>query len=1150
MNKLRKSLVISVMVLTVLATSGVFNISAAKASASAGDLVKISSNSAVYYLGADSKRYVFPNSTTYFSWYKNFSTVVTIQPAELQTYTIAGNVTMRAGTKLVKITTDPSVYVVEPNGVLRKISSEAQASALYGTSWNKRIVDVSDSYFVNYTVGTVLTNGATPAGSLVKNAGSSAIYYYDGTNYRVLASEAAANANRFDLANVLTLTSTITASGSAITGAEAELVKTSGNATTGTVITGSGLMVSLNSNTAAASTIIGNITSDVSIGQALADLGSFNFTAANDGAVTVKTLKLKRIGISADTALQAVYLYDGVTRLTDSASFSNGSVSFSSGSGLITVAAGQTKTITVKADVRAVSGNIGVAINAASDVTSTGANVSGSFPLQGNLMSMTSAEGLSEVVLTNTLSVNQIDVKAGNTNSIVWSETANVTNKAVDFKYIAFKQVGSINSDDLANLSLYVDGTKVSTATLVNNDLAFNLATPVRLNTSKHTIELKADIIKGSSRTFSFKMQVAANAVFTDTNYNVNVAATGDVNVGPTFKISTGTLSVAADTAFTATEIVKTASNATLSRFKVKAYGEDIKVNTLTVDLDMAGTYASTEKVNDLAVVVNGNQVGSSQSVVATSSRDVAFGSSNLFVIPAGTEVIVEVKGSLSLDSNSTSTTRNIQAHIKSISAIGVTSYADANIANEVYSNNILAIVSGSMTIAKNSALQDLNVSKNAQKVKIASYIISAGSAEGVNISNLRVNFKDLKGSATSTSLNNISNVYVNENTTPVNPQSANDFNVNLTIAKSQSKTVDVYADLGDIKDGEIIQTSLAATFKTDVTMTFGTKDPVDGQVITIASGALAIPTLVSNAPASALVLGGTTPVAATYKFVATNGAATINELVVNVTKPSAATSSDSVSTITIGSVTAPVISGVATLSGLNIVVPAGNQGLNVEVKAAYNTVTSAGQGGINTNNDVLLTLSNMKFSVNGVQTDRSVSVPSNVMVLVAAIPTFALATDNPAGQTAGFAGGVNDMLKFTVTNGSATSLNLKQVALKSVYASTTFNNDGVSIYDANGTLLGTSTPVSSGTAFNVTFANDYVIAPNSSATFRVSADTSAVVGTSVRIDLSAADNTFASVGAVSANKYAWNDGTTTAGNYLNGYLFKNLPLSGKPFVK
>ena len=137
----------------------------------------------------DGKRYVFPNESTYFSWYSDFSGVVTIPSSELQSYPLGGNVTMRPGTTLVKITTDPSVYAVEPNGVLRKIQSESQAAALYGSNWNKRIVDIADSFFTNYTIGQVLANGEVPVGSLVKNADSAAVYYYDGTNYRSISSE-------------------------------------------------------------------------------------------------------------------------------------------------------------------------------------------------------------------------------------------------------------------------------------------------------------------------------------------------------------------------------------------------------------------------------------------------------------------------------------------------------------------------------------------------------------------------------------------------------------------------------------------------------------------------------------------------------------------------------------------------------------------------------------------------------------------------------------------------------------------------------------------------------------------------------------------------------------------------------------------------
>ena len=81
MKRLRKFFTVSVMVLSVIAMSGL-SAATVKASASSGDLIKMAGNTSVYYLGADGKRYVFPNSTTYFSWYSDFSGVVTIPSAE------------------------------------------------------------------------------------------------------------------------------------------------------------------------------------------------------------------------------------------------------------------------------------------------------------------------------------------------------------------------------------------------------------------------------------------------------------------------------------------------------------------------------------------------------------------------------------------------------------------------------------------------------------------------------------------------------------------------------------------------------------------------------------------------------------------------------------------------------------------------------------------------------------------------------------------------------------------------------------------------------------------------------------------------------------------------------------------------------------
>lgn len=121
-----------------------------------GSLVKSPVSSAVYYCGADGKRYAFPNERVYFSWYANFDSVQTLTEQGLANIPLGGNVTYRPGTKMVKITSLPNVYVIEKGGVLRWVRTPAEAAALYGTSWKKEVHDISDAFFTNYTVGESL----------------------------------------------------------------------------------------------------------------------------------------------------------------------------------------------------------------------------------------------------------------------------------------------------------------------------------------------------------------------------------------------------------------------------------------------------------------------------------------------------------------------------------------------------------------------------------------------------------------------------------------------------------------------------------------------------------------------------------------------------------------------------------------------------------------------------------------------------------------------------------------------------------------------------------------------------------------------------------------------------------------------------------
>jgi plastocyanin len=122
----------------------------------AGDLIRGESFSAVYYYGSDGFRYVFPNDKAYFTWYDDFSDIKWLTDSNMSKVQIGGNVTYKPGVKMIKITSDPKVYVIESGGVIRSIPSEEVAIDLYGSSWNTMIDDVPDGFFPNYTMGSAL----------------------------------------------------------------------------------------------------------------------------------------------------------------------------------------------------------------------------------------------------------------------------------------------------------------------------------------------------------------------------------------------------------------------------------------------------------------------------------------------------------------------------------------------------------------------------------------------------------------------------------------------------------------------------------------------------------------------------------------------------------------------------------------------------------------------------------------------------------------------------------------------------------------------------------------------------------------------------------------------------------------------------------
>jgi hypothetical protein len=146
------------------------------ASMQIGNLVKIDGNTAVYYIGADHKRHAFPNQKVYESYYADFSQVKTVSADDLASVGLGANMKLRAGTWLMKITSDPKVYAVEPNGTLRWVKTETVAKSLYGENWNKKIIDIGVALFSDYTVGNPIELVKYPNGAIYKNVGGQKFY--------------------------------------------------------------------------------------------------------------------------------------------------------------------------------------------------------------------------------------------------------------------------------------------------------------------------------------------------------------------------------------------------------------------------------------------------------------------------------------------------------------------------------------------------------------------------------------------------------------------------------------------------------------------------------------------------------------------------------------------------------------------------------------------------------------------------------------------------------------------------------------------------------------------------------------------------------------------------------------------------------------
>jgi hypothetical protein len=121
-------------------------------------LIKLSGYPAVYYLGADGLAHAFTNERVFMTWNCNYQELSFISKSFFDQLLFGAEVTFAPGVKMIKRPIDPKVYAIEKGGVIRWVMTEQIARDLYGSDWNKMIIDVQN--FDGYTLGKDIASKA------------------------------------------------------------------------------------------------------------------------------------------------------------------------------------------------------------------------------------------------------------------------------------------------------------------------------------------------------------------------------------------------------------------------------------------------------------------------------------------------------------------------------------------------------------------------------------------------------------------------------------------------------------------------------------------------------------------------------------------------------------------------------------------------------------------------------------------------------------------------------------------------------------------------------------------------------------------------------------------------------------------------------
>jgi Putative peptidoglycan binding domain len=710
-----------------------------------------------------------------------------------------------------------------------------------------------------------------------------------------------------------------------------------GTGTSTSTVPATGLSVSLSSSNPAAGSLISSADSAAARVPVLA----INLTASNSGAVTVTDLKVHKTGVLSDSSMSGAYLVQNGQVLYQYTSLNSGVIDFSNMN--LSVPAGQTVTLQVAIDPStglSAGNTVGFAVTSASDVSAVDSSnnsvtPSGSFPLSGNIFTVTTVTNPSLATLKITSSSIATQVTAGSQGNIVGAWSFDGSNSLTYLKGIKFTVIGSANNADLKNVKLLVNGSQVGpTLSSVSSDgtAYFDLSSSsASLNTGNNNVQVEADVMGSPSKNFQFEILNSYDVYAVDSQYNVPIAVTlgsgvNDVSVYQV-TIQQGQITVTQDSNTPTGNIAVGQSSVTLAKFDVYAAGEPVKVKFLDFEIDLTGQGAgalSTQLKNVSLVDDAGGQVGTTINTPPSSNTCTAngvaayatstgiykdcFGTSASpinYIVPANTTRVLSLQADIQSTADFSSIVANLTSEANNDNLQGLTSSQSASSGSA--NGSSLSLQSSLLTVAKNSAYGDQTIQPGTSNVKIGSYAFSASSASGVQINT--VSIEAAKSGSGSGDLNNLKVMIggTQFGTTQPTVADAGKYTFTgpaFTVPAGGTTYVDVYADVLSSATSTSPATSLTGCSGTSVVSysAVSCSGAIDGQNVTVStSGADVTIGLDSSAPAaSQLVMGSTGNTVAAFRFTETSNVANVKMTDLTITQNTTSSAQSAYSNLTL----------------------------------------------------------------------------------------------------------------------------------------------------------------------------------------------------------------------------------------------------------